>query len=385
MNLKKEIKLSDLKLPGRRAARPPKPAKVRERASAPNELVGLKIGATGLTAAQIVTNGDRRLLRVAEAPLEPGVLDGGEVRDPAALAEALGAFFAENGLPRKGVRLGLGNSRIGVRVIEVAGIEDERQLQNAIAFRAHEMLSVPPDEAVIDYHVLATDVDDEGVSTRRILLVVAYRDSVDRYLAAFDAAGIEVAGIDLESFALLRAVAEPTDPEPGAAATVAVSVGHDRTTLAISDGRTCEFARVLEWGGANLGAAVAHALKLSPSEGEEMKRKLSLAPGARNDFLTPARAAEALEAVRFELQTLVRELLSSLRFYQSQPGSLAIGEILLTGGTADQPGFAEELARELGVAVRLVDPLARVELGDGVEQPERPGALTIAVGLGIED
>ncbi len=81
----------------------------------------------------------------------------------------------------------------------------------------------------------------------------------------------------------------------------------------------------------------------------------------------------------------MRELLSSLRFYQSQPGSLAIGEILLTGGTADQPGFAEELARELGVAVRLVDPLARVELGDGVEQPERPGALTIAVGLGIED
>lgn len=381
MEWKQDLNLSGVLPKWRR----PKPAKSRQRATAPRELVGLKVGSTGLTAAQIVANGSRQVVRLADAPLAPGVLGGGEVRDPAALGEALGSFFAEHDLARRGVRLGLGNSRIGVRVIEIAGIEDEKQLQNAIAFRAHEMLSVPPEEAVIDYHLLSTDADEEGVSTRRILLVVAYRESVDRYLAAFDAAGIEVTGIDLESFALLRAVAEPAEPGVGSAALVAVSVGHDRTTLAISDGRTCEFARVLEWGGANLSAAVGHALKLSPSEGEEVKRRLSLVPDATNGFIAPARAAEALEAIRFELQTLVRELLSSLRFYQSQPESLAIGEVLLTGGTADQPGFAEELERELGVTIRLADPLARVALGEGVDQPERLGALTIAVGLGIED
>ena len=381
MDWKQDLNLGDVLPKWRRS----KPAASRERAAAPRELVGLKVGSTGLTAVQIVTNGSRQIVRLADAPLAPGVLDGGEVRDPAALGEALGSFFAEHDLARRGVRLGLGNSRIGVRVIEIAGIEDEKQLQNAIAFRAHEMLSVSPEEAVIDYHVISTEADEDGVSTRRILLVVAYRESVDRYLSACDAAGIEVTGIDLESFALLRAVAEPTEPAEDGAALVAVAVGHDRTTLAISDGRTCEFARVLDWGGANLSAAVAHALKLSPSEGESVKQRLSLAPGAANDFIAEARATEALEAVRFELQTLVRELLSSLRFYQSQPASLAIGEILLTGGTADQPGFAEELERELGITVRVADPLARVELGEGIERPERLGALSIAVGLGIED
>ena len=92
-------------------------------------------------------------------------------------------------------------------MIEISGVEDAQQLENAIGFRAHEILSVPIDEAVVDYHLLESNVDDDGATTHRILLVVAYRDSIDRYLAATRAAELELAGIDLEAFALLRAAA----------------------------------------------------------------------------------------------------------------------------------------------------------------------------------
>jgi type IV pilus assembly protein PilM len=395
MDLKKEIKLSDL-LPKRALAKRPKSAQlpsVKKRSHAPAEVVGLKIGATGIRAAQVVNNGGKQLVRTAHMALPQGVVDGGEVRDPSALGEALATFFASNDLPRKGIRLGLSNSRIGVRVIDVAGIDDERQLENAIRFRAHEMLSVPLEEAVIDYQVISTDVDENATLTRRVLVVVAYRDSVDRYLAATDVAKLELAGIDLEAFALLRAVAEPAaetvvdgvadEPRP---ALIAVSVGHERTTLAVSDGRLCEFARVLEWGGANIGSAIARALRLTPTEAEELKLGLSLEAGkAALEGLPEGRSKEAVDAVRYELQNLVRELLSSLRFYQSQAGSRPIGEILLAGGTSMIPGFSEELGRELGIPVRLADPFTRVEVGAGVVRPERAGALAIAVGLGVED
>lgn len=390
MDLKKEIKLSDL-VPKRGAPKSRARKTKKSRDKGPAEVVGLKIGATGIRVAHVVNNGGKQLVRTARGPLPNGVVDGGEVRDPSALGEALSDFFTANALPRKGVRLGLANSRIGVRVIEVAGIEDERQLENAVGFRAHEMLSVPIDEAVIDYRVLSTDVDEDGQTTRKILVVVAYRDSIDRYLAATDAAKIELAGIDLEAFALLRAVAEPgslpvgDDGRPVAALSV-VSVGHERTTLAVSDGTVCEFARVLEWGGAQLGSAIARALKLSPTEGEELKHSVSLVAGEEGvEGLPAARAAEAVEAVRYEMQALVRDLLSSLRFYQSQPQALPIGEILVTGGTASIPGFAEELGRELGIPVRLADPFVRVHFDDGATRPEDGGALAIAVGLGIED
>ncbi len=87
--------------------------------------------------------------------------------------------------------------------------------------------------------------------------------------------------------------------------------------------------------------------------------------------------------MRYELQSLVRELLSSLRFYQSQPGSLDIGEILVSGGTTSIPGLVAELERELGVKMVVGDPLSRVT---GPEQtPEQIGSFAVAIGLGIED
>src|SRR5579863_8940732 len=113
MDLKKEIKFSDL-IP-KRGPREPKQRKIERRRVMPKEMVGLKIDSAELSAAQVVNDGGKRLVRVARAPLATGIVRGGEVRDPAALGGALSEFFAANALPRRGVQLGLGNSRIGVR------------------------------------------------------------------------------------------------------------------------------------------------------------------------------------------------------------------------------------------------------------------------------
>jgi type IV pilus assembly protein PilM len=285
------------------------------------------------------------------------------------------------------VRLGIASNRIGVRIFDVVGIENEKALTNAIQFRAQEALPIPLDEAVLDYHVLGQSVDDEGQPTRRILLVVAYRELIDRYVGACRKAGITLAGIDLEAFALLRALGAPR-PEnvEASAALVGVAIGHDRSTFAVSDGRVCEFTRVLEWGGGALNIALARALDLAPSEVEGLKRQLSLEAGAEApEGIAPEQLALALDAVRKQIQSFARELVSSLQFYQNQPGSLSIGEIVLTGGTAHLPGLADELQRLIGVRVRIGDPLARLKVSKKVGSPEQIGSLAVAIGLGIED
>lgn len=393
MHLNKEITLSDL-LPKRlpRKRRTKESAKVASRRTAgTNGFVGLEIGALHLTAAHIVDNGDRRVARLARVPLAPGIVDGGAVHDPVALGNALSELFTQASLPRRGVWLGIANNRIGVRTIEIAGIDDDQQLENAIVFRAHETLSVPLDESVIDYHVVSTRTGDNGELIREILVVVAYRDSVTGYLAATDAANIELAGIDFEAFALLRAVSEPiSESEPSssadpASAVVVVDVGHQRTVIAISDGRVCQFARVLEWGECEIERAIANTLNLPPSA-DQQSRGLSLESGSlRMVGLSPERVTATHDAVRYELQGLARDILSSLRFYQSQPGSLAIDGIVVAGVATAIPGFDQALARELSIPVSIADPLAHIRLADGVELPGVPGSLALSIGLGIHD
>jgi type IV pilus assembly protein PilM len=219
------------------------------------------------------------------------------------------------------------------------------------------------------------------------LLVVAYRELVDRYVTACRKAGIKLVGIDLEAFALLRALAEPLPPEAGTpnAAVVVVAVGHDRSTFAVSDGRVCEFTRVLDWGGATLNVAIARELDIAPSEAEPIKRALSLTRADTPEGLTDDQANRAREAMRRQLQIFARELVSSLQFYQNQPGSLGIGEIVLTGGTGHLHGLSEELQGLIGVSVRAGDPLSRVKVGKKIKEAEQVGSLAIAIGLGIED
>jgi type IV pilus assembly protein PilM len=391
MDLKKEIKLSDLlKRPKR--AKKPAPAlqgsngKARTRPrKTKGELVGIKIGATQLAASRVANNGSPHVLQLAREDLPAGVVAGGEVRSVPALATALDEFFTKHALPRRGVRLGVATNRIGVRAFEVAGIDDDAQLANAVRFRAHEAVGIPLDQAVLDYKVLSESVDGAGKRSRRILVVAAYRESIDRYTDAFKQAGIELAGIDLEAFGLLRAVAAPAErPEGGEAALVAVTIGHERTTLAISDGAVCDFTRVLEWGGSTLTGVIERRLNISAAEASELKLGLSLDASASVDGVDH-RDEHAREAVQRELQTLARELVASLQFYQGQPGSLAIGEILLSGGTSRMPGLPEELERLTRVRVRRADPLVRAKVADSVAAGEDLPSLAVAIGLGVED
>jgi type IV pilus assembly protein PilM len=417
MNLRKEIKFSDLlpkrrrkdtaeaqpsepkpkaerkrrfarkaketaELPAPKAAKKPRPK--RERTVRAKKLVGLKIGASQVAAARVVNNGEPQLVQVAREELDGGIVVDGELREIEELAQVLRRFFRTHKLPRQNVRLGISNNRIGVRTFEIAGIDDEKQLANAIKYRAQETLPIPVEEAVLDYRILGERVDEEGVSHRSVLLVVAYRDLIDRYAAACKKAGLRLAGIDLEAFALLRALSPPAPAETASSAIVVVSVGHDRTTFAVSDGRVCRFTRVLQWGGRSLDASIAKALDLSPSEAQPVKLALSLSEPSIPAGLTSEQAEQVRSAVLRAVHEFARELVSSLQFYQSQQGSLGIGEIILTGGTAQLPGFAAELSRLLGVRTRVGDPLMHVKVGKKVDREQQLGSLTAAIGLGIE-
>jgi type IV pilus assembly protein PilM len=413
MDLKKEIKLSDLlpkrkpkdakaeapaakaerksrfsrpqRTPKPKAEKAPKAAKAaKSKGGRTKKVVGLKIGASQIAAARVVNNGSPELVQVVREDLDSGIVVGGELRQTEELADVLKRFFRTHGLPRQNVRLGISNNRIGVRSFEIAGVDDDKQLANAIKYRAQETLPIPIEEAVLDYQILGERVDEEGVRHRKVLLVVAYRDLIERYTAACKKAGLRLSGIDLEAFALLRALVPPTEGE-AAAAIVVVNIGHDRTTFAVSDGTTCEFTRVIDWGGHSLDVAIAKSLDLSPSEAQPMKLTLSLAEPSIPAGLTSEQAGLVRDAVLRAVHEFARELVSSLQFYQSQPGSLGIGEIVLTGGTAQLPGLAAELSRLLGVRARVGDPLTRVKIGKKVDPEQQFGSLTAAIGLGIED
>ena len=236
-------------------------------------LVGLKIGASQLAAARVVNNGVPELVQVARRSSIPASWSAASSASPSCSPTRSECVLpqAQASAPGRPARHREQPDRRPHP--RDPGIADAQQLENAVRFRAQEVLPIPLDEAVLDFQVLGERTDEEGNPVARILLVVAYRELVDRYVSACKKAGLRLVGIDLEAFALLRAIGEPR-PEadgPAEAAVVVVSIGHDRSTFAVSDGRICEFTRVLEWGGATLDVAIARELDMTPSEAEPVK------------------------------------------------------------------------------------------------------------------
>jgi Tfp pilus assembly PilM family ATPase len=133
-----------------------------------------------------------------------------------------------------------------------------------------------------------------------------------------------------------------------------------------------------------LAAAIGRELGLTIEQAEQLVVNLSLEPDAGLDG-EDERLQRAREVALRELQTLARELVASLQFYQGQPESLPIAEILLSGGTSRIPGLPSELERLTRVHVRSADVLARVEAENGIADREDLASLAIAIGLGVED
>ena len=215
----------------------------KKRSSSQAAVVGLDLDPGHIAAAEVTVNGSLSLKRGAVAPLRPGVLRDGEVADVPALAEALKAFFGEHELSTR-VRLGIANQRIVVRTLDLPPLEDEKALAAAVKVQAPDHIPMPMDEAVIDWQSLGTVTDPAGRPRTRVVVVAVRREMVDRIVGAASEAGLELEGIDLSAFGMVRALAHGSKRT---GATLYVSVG-GLTNVAVANASGCLFTRAAAGG-----------------------------------------------------------------------------------------------------------------------------------------
>ena len=295
------------------------------------EPVGLDIDSRYVAAVQA---GAGRITAAASADLPPGLLHEGEVADVDGLAGALKDFFKGAGLPRN-VRLGVSNQQIVVRDLELPRLDDPKELAAAVRFKAEEAIPMPIDEAVLDYQVVGHGTSLEGTATTQVIVVAARQTMIEQLVEATRRAGLKPQGVDLDAFALVRLLAEPSVNDGSARVYCHVA---GVTNLAIAVGTTCLFARTLP--------------TLVADEGQD-----------------PA----------FELAEQIRP---SIDFYMGQPGARMVADVLLSGPWAATDGLTDALGAMLGLPVAVAEPLGtlnRVGLPPG-EDPQRH---TIAAGLSL--
>jgi type IV pilus assembly protein PilM len=293
--------------------------------------VGLDLDGAFIAATQLSADG---VSRAASAELAPGVISDGEVTDVTALTDTLRDFFKAHALPKR-VRLGIANQQIVVRQMEIPKIEDEKERAAAVRFQAAEAIAMPLDEVVLDHQVVAETVSPEGSPRYRVIVVAARESMISRIVEAVRDAGLRPEGIDLNAFALVRALAMPSDSTE--TARVYCHLG-GVTNLAIAVGTSCLFTRPLstQWDAEddNIAAALAEEIRLS------------------------------------------------IDFYMAQPEARWVGEIVLSGPGSRRENLSDELSALIEVPVTVAEPLGRLQASK-LPADEDPYRHTVAAGLAL--
>jgi type IV pilus assembly protein PilM len=348
------------------------------------DVVGLDIQPGHVAAVQVRVNGSIVVERAVGAPLPADTVREGEVLDEGALSETLRQLFEDGGLSRR-VRVGVANQRTVLRTLELPPVTDRKELAAAVRFLAEDQVPMPLSNAVLDFHPLGI-VDTPAGPRQHVVLVAAQRDMVERLLTAVRGAGLRPEGVDLSAFALIRSCYRPDPEHSGRVLYLNVD---GLTNMAIAEGTTCRFTRVVGGGIEAIASELAERRSIPLVEARALLAAADLiGPGdhAEEDVSTTERDVRtADEDVRTVLESGLREIAgdvrNSLDFHRSQEGGGEVSLVVLSGSALDLPGFAEALQEQLGVQVQRESvSLAEQDLG-GISAHR----LAIAAGLAVEE
>lgn len=340
-----------------------------------SRVLGIDFSSTAVKLLELSRDDERyRVDSYAVAPLPPDALTD----DPTTYAESVGAFLEEllsrtKPSANRAVAAVSGADVIIKTVVMPAGLSEE-DLEAQLTVEADQYIPYPLDEVALDFEELGPATGrDEQVN---VLLVACRQESIDSRVDAIEVAGLVPKIIDVEVFALERAMALLQSQLPiSENQTIAmVDIGASTTTLSVFASGESVYTREQIFGGKQLTDSVMSRYELSADEADLAIRQGGLPDDYERELLGPFREA------------VVQQVSRSLQFFFSSSEFTQLDRIVLCGGVAAIDGLAALIETKMDTPTLVANPFADMSLTSrvNVQALERDApAMMIACGLAM--
>jgi type IV pilus assembly protein PilM len=203
----------------------------------------------------------------------------------------------------------------------------------------------------------------------RVVVVAVRREMVERVASASQAAGLQLEGIDLSAFGMVRALGSAD-----AGAVLYVNVA-GLTNVAVANGDGCLFTRAASGGLEGIAQTLAERRGLTLEHARQWLSHVGLATPVEAVEGDPALVAAVRTALEEGVLQLADTVRNSLNFYRTQDNSETVERGVLTGPAVAIAGFADALSEQL----RLPLEAQTVDAADSADA----GRLTVAAGLAV--
>lgn len=345
--------------------------------------VGIDIGSSCIKAVEIEpTARGWELTNAAVTPTPSEAIKEGVVINIVDVAHEVRSLLKEAGIRATGAICAISGSQVIVRQVQFPKMP-EAVLRKSIKYEASKHISSSMEDSVVEFEIMDQPEDSNEMN---VMLVAAPREMVDSRVKVIETAGLEPLMVDIEAFALIRALVELAASDEYLHKTVAlIDMGASHTDVNIVSRGEFALTRNIPIAGNSFTNAIKSLTGASFEEAETMKLQMA------NDQPLDAMDDDNRnwKVVQPLLDELIREVRRSIHFYQSQfpegDADTMVSKVVLTGGTARMLGMEAYMTSKLGTSTVVADVFKQTAISTQ-RIPEsfiREHGPVLAVGTGL--
>ncbi len=294
-----------------------------------------------------------------EIKIEPGIIEGGEIKNEEALVEVIKKGIENvrgKKLKSRNVIVSLPENKAFFQIIKMPKM-NKKELESAVPFEAENYIPMPANDVYLDFEIISNYY--ENSESLNVLVVAIPRKIVDSYLSCLRKSGLNVQALEIESEAITRAlIKNKISPFP----VLIIDFGRSITSFIFFAGRSIQFTCSVPISSSDVTEAIAGALGVNLIEAEKIKLKYGF-NARKKSSLENNKSRKIIKATRPILMDLAEQIRKYINYYQTHASKMGfsaqkekIEKIILCGRGSNLKGLKNFLSLEIKIPVELGNP-----------------------------
>ena len=289
------------------------------------------------------------------------------------VTELLKTIFHQMGTKAKNAVASLPPFSVFTTVLDFPQM-DSREVEKAMVYQAKQYVPLPLSEVALDWLKVAEYQDEKGFTHQKMLLISVPQEQIKKYQRMFQAAGLVLRALEIESVSISRIFGNDATP------TIVVDIGSRSTNIVFLEKGRLIWSAQSDFASASLTQALASSLSINPLRAEELKKERGIMGTGPNYELSTI-------MLPF-LDAIINEVKKAQFTYAQQFLSAAKPErIILSGGGANLLGIEKYFEREFGMPIVRATPFAQFEYAPEIAPlaAELNPMMSVALALGMKE
>ncbi len=310
------------------------------------DIVGLDIGPERIKLLIIHSNSlPYQVVEYDAAPLPSGSIVKDEIKNPAAIGVVLRDMMRKSGITAKYAAVAIPRTLAMIKNITVDKRLSADDIESRAWIEANRLFPDLVGNIYLDFTVTGPSI--QVPDQMELLLVACRKEHIKPYLEIMQIAGLIPKIVDVNCYALERALQLAINKEQELKTVALLNVNVSQSSLVVLHNKQLVHAHDQTYDGSRLIKQV-----------NEFTKNKHAQPGMEDAIITVADAAY--------LALLQENFLSHLRhtihFFYSSRSNITIDKIILAGDCTIIPDFAAFIEKEIGVKTELADPFAQMKV-----------------------